>query len=266
METLRIEFGRENLDGLGREMVGADLAAMTDLDLFEKLHQTAPSRRSIRIGEVISHSASPLALRAVHLNLTMPSTGRLLDVRASTTSTASVRSSPGLNGESQRTSSTPGEPSEAARVMKPSAIIRIISEQRCQPEPDRPRSMLLAAASSSRCIGCGSNSAAKARISSRVTWRGPNVPNRPGGKSSKVRVIFGLLVGMTDCGRTLRQSQPAGPHGSCYIRRVGPDRPPGQIDAAGGANCPGERDVFIQRSVSMGPLHPADDHQDLLLA
>ena len=55
-----------------------------------------------------------------------------------------MRSSPGRKGDSQRTSSTPGEPSDAARVMKPSAIIRIISEQRCQPEPDRPRSMLLA--------------------------------------------------------------------------------------------------------------------------
>src|SRR3954469_14580790 len=29
------------------------------------------------------------------------------------------------------------------------------------------------------------------------------------------------FAGMTDCGRSLRQSQPAGPHGSCYICRVG---------------------------------------------
>src|SRR3954469_4695904 len=194
-KTLRIELCGECLDRLGRERKGADLAAMPNLDLLEKRHQTAPSRRLIRIGDVISHSASPLALRTVHLNLTMPSSGRLFEMRASTTSTSSMRSSPGLSGDSQRTSSTPGDPSEAARVMKPSANIRIISEQRCQPEPDRPRSMLLLAASSSRCIGCGSNSAAKARISSRVTWRGPNVPNRPGGKSSKVKVMLGKLCG-----------------------------------------------------------------------
>src|SRR5712664_544162 len=65
-------------------------------------------------------------------------------------------------------------------------------EQRCQPEADRPFSIDRFAASSSRCIGCGSNSAAKASISSRVTRRGPNVPKRPGGKSSKVSVMMGI--------------------------------------------------------------------------
>src|SRR5258708_32646807 len=79
MKALRIEFCSENLDGIRRESVGADLAAMADLDVLEEGHQTAPSRRLIRIGEVISHSASPLALRAVHLNLTMPSSGRLFE-------------------------------------------------------------------------------------------------------------------------------------------------------------------------------------------
>ncbi len=71
--------------------------------------------------------------------------------------------------------------------------------------------------------------------------------------------------GMTDCGRTLRQSQPAGPHGSCYIWGVGvgleSDQPAGR-----GPICPGESNVFIQRPVSMGPIHHPYDHQDLLLA
>src|SRR5882672_6547815 len=69
-----------------------------------------------------------------------------------------------------------GSPGEAVRPIKPSNIIRIMIEQRCQPEPERPLSIDRDAASSSRCIGCGSNSAAKARISSRLTRRGPNVP------------------------------------------------------------------------------------------
>src|SRR4029079_16905068 len=97
---------------------------------------------------------------------------------------------PGRSGAIQRISLTPGEPSEAVRPIKPSNSIRIISEPRCQPEPDSPFSIDALAAASSRCIGCGSYSAAKARISSRVTWRGPNVPKWPGEKSSKVSGVI----------------------------------------------------------------------------
>ena len=154
------------------------------------------SRRLMMIGEIISHSTWPAALRATPLKVTIPVSGRLRDTRASVTSTSSVMSSPGRSGATQRSSLTPGEPSEAARPMKPSNIIRIMTAQRCQPEPDSPFSMVLLAASSSRCIGCGSYSPANSRISSRETWRGPKVPRRPTGKSSKVRVI---LSG--DCGR-----------------------------------------------------------------
>src|ERR1700756_329161 len=193
VKTLRIELPGEGLDGLGGEGEGADLAPLPDLNVLEKPHQRAPSalaRRPTMIGEVISHSAWPAALRAVLLNVTMPVSGRLFEMRASTTSTSSVKSSPGRMGASQRTSLTPGEPREAVRVMKPSHSIRIMSEQRCQPEPDSPFSMDWRAASSSRCIGCGSNSLAKARISSRLTWCGPKLPKRPIGKSSKVSVVI----------------------------------------------------------------------------
>src|SRR3984957_11454005 len=92
-------------------------------------------------------------------------------------------------------------------------------EQRCQPEPARPLSIEREAASSSRCIGCGSNSAANASISSRVTRRGPKVPKWPGGKSSKVRVMMGIAGGKPDCGRYLRQSQPAHLHGPACPER-----------------------------------------------
>ena len=90
------------------------------------------------IGETISHSAWPAALRTTPLNVTMPVSGRLRETLASATSMSSVRSSPGRSGASQRNSLTPGEPSDAVRPMKPSNIIRIMIEHRCQPEPDRP--------------------------------------------------------------------------------------------------------------------------------
>src|SRR5271155_3136045 len=89
-------------------------------------------------------------------------------------------------------------------------------EQRCQPEAANPFNIDCRAASSSRCIGCGSNSAAKASISSRLTRRGPKLPKRPGGKSSKVSVVMGIAQGSPekpDCGRYLRQAQATGPHG-----------------------------------------------------
>ncbi len=75
------------------------------------------------------------------LKVTIPVSGRLFETRASTTSTSSVRSSPGRSGAIQRTSLTPGEPSEAVRPMKPSNKRRIMTEQRCQPEPDSPLSI-----------------------------------------------------------------------------------------------------------------------------
>ena len=68
----------------------------------------------------------------------MPVSGRLRETRASTISTSSIRSSPGRSGASQRNSLTPGDPSDAVRPIKPSNIIRIMIEQRCQPEPARP--------------------------------------------------------------------------------------------------------------------------------
>src|SRR5579883_545206 len=219
MKALRIELRGKGLDRLGGEGEGTDLAPLPDLQILEEPHQRDSSRgerRPTMIGEVISHSARPAALRAVLLKVTMPVSGRLFETRASITSTSSITSSPGRNGASQRTSLTPGEPSEAVRVMKPSHSMRIMSEQRCQPEPDSPLSMDLAAAASSRCIGCGSYSLAKARMSSRVTCCSPKLPKRPGGKSSKVSVViqngamesfWGIVVRKPDCGRTFGRSQ-----------------------------------------------------------
>ena len=64
-----------------------------------------------------------------------PISGRLLDERVSSTVTRRRTSVSGRSGLSQRTSSTPGEPIEVESSRKPSAIIRIIRAQDCQPEP-----------------------------------------------------------------------------------------------------------------------------------
>ncbi len=93
--------------------------------------------------------------------------------------------SPGRTGLSQRISSMPGEPMELESSSIPSASNRIMIMQVCQPEAESPPSMLWRAASSSRCIGCGSYSDAKAMISSRVTVFGPCVSPWPSAKSSK---------------------------------------------------------------------------------
>src|SRR5580698_2168832 len=190
MKALRIELHRERLDVLGGEGERTQFTPLTDLDVFEKTHRytcqfAATSRRWTMIGDVISHNTCPAALLAVILNMTMPVAGRLRETRACVTSTSSMMSSPGRNGPSQRSSLTPGEPNDAVRLIKPSKIMRMVIEQRCQPEPARPFSIEREAAASSRCMGCGSNSAAKARISSAVTCRGPKRPKWPSLKSSK---------------------------------------------------------------------------------
>src|SRR6266404_1373597 len=180
MKALRIELRGKFLDQVRGEGERPQFAPLPDLDILEETHQPACSatrlaRRCTMIGETISHKTCPAALRTTPLNVTIPVSGRLRETLASVTSISSVRSSPGRSGASQRNSLTPGEPSDAVRPIKPSNIIRIMIEQRCQPEADRPFSIDRFAASSSRCIGWGSNSAAKASISSRVTRRGPNV-------------------------------------------------------------------------------------------
>src|SRR5258708_19058643 len=134
------------LDQVGGEGERPHLAPLPDRDVFEEVHQragsaAAPARRANMIGETISHNACPAALRATALKVTMPVAGRLRDTLASVTSISSTRSSPERSGASQRTSLTPGEPSEALRRRKPSTIIRIIIEHRCQPDADSPFSI-----------------------------------------------------------------------------------------------------------------------------
>src|ERR1700733_2304633 len=195
MKALRIEFRREGRDGVSGERERTEFTQLSYLDVFEEMHQEAcqvasSPRRWTMIGETISHSACPEELLATILNMTMPVVGRLRETRASVISMSSIMSSPGRNGGSQRNSLTPGEPNDAVRPIKPSNIIRMMIEQRCQPEPASPLSIERAAAASSRCMGCGSNSAAKPRKSSAVTCRGPKRPKGPSLKDSKTRVFI----------------------------------------------------------------------------
>ncbi len=74
--------------------------------------------------------------------------------------------------------------------------------QLCQPDAHSPPTMVARAASSSRCIGCGSNSAANSLISSAVTVLRPVFGDLAGGE------IFPMSFGTAD---------PA-ERGSCAIR------------------------------------------------
>src|ERR1700730_5642416 len=159
MKTLRVELAFEFLYSVGGESARAQFTPLPNLDVLEETHQSAcpettSSRRRTMIGETISHSACPAALLTTALKVTMPVAGRLRETLASVTSTSSMSSSPGRSGASQRSSLTPGEPNEAVRPIKPSNIIRIMTEQRCQPEPESPFNIDREASSSSRCMGC----------------------------------------------------------------------------------------------------------------
>ncbi len=81
--------------------------------------------------------------------------------------------SPGRTGRSHFRLSIPGDPIDALSLSQPSVTIRMKSAQVCQPDAASPPSSVSAAAASSRWKGCGSNSAAKATISARVTVCGP---------------------------------------------------------------------------------------------
>ena len=142
-------------------------------------------RRSSICGQVSVITFSSRSLNTSQRKLTKPRSGLLCEARAESTLPRTVRLSPGRTGLSQRTSSMPGAPIEAASSSSPSAIIFIITQQVCQPDAPSPPSMVPRAASSSRCIGCGSNCAANPIISSRVTRRGPYSAVQPGEKSSK---------------------------------------------------------------------------------
>jgi hypothetical protein len=61
--------------------------------------------------------------------LVMPTSGREPSTRFSSAVMRVRTASPGRTGLSQRTSSTPGDPSEAARTRKPSTSMRIMIAQ-----------------------------------------------------------------------------------------------------------------------------------------
>ncbi len=143
----------------------------------------APRAASADRSSVITFS--PRSLNTSQRKVTKPRSGLLCETRTPSTLPRTVRLSPGRIGLSHFTSSMPGAPIEAVSSRRPSAIIFIMMAQVCQPEAASPPSMVWRAASSSRCIGCGSYCAAKPMISSRVTRRGPYSAVQPVEKSSK---------------------------------------------------------------------------------
>src|SRR5262245_28880252 len=184
MKWLRVEGLGKSLDLFRREGMAAERGLVADVDVLQKFHR-ALSRRPKKLTFSCVIIFSPAGLNSSKRKRTRPHSGRLPSGRVSRMVRRSVRRSPGRTGFSQRTSSMPGEPIESELVMKPSAIMRMPMAQVCHPDAASPRNMVVRAKSSSMCMGCGSNSAANAMISSRVTNRGPNSATLPTTKSSQ---------------------------------------------------------------------------------
>ena len=146
MKALRIELRGEFLDRFRGEGERAELTPPRRFPVSSKKCIAAASRRGVGApahDDRRQHLAQRCAGRVAHHALEGHDAGlgaALRDARL-VTSISSVRSSPGRSGASQRISLTPGEPSEAVRPMKPSNIIRIRIEHRCQPEPESPFSI-----------------------------------------------------------------------------------------------------------------------------
>ncbi len=115
----------------------------------------------------------------------MPIPGRERRGRAATTVERPDSVSPASTGFFHSMKSMPGDPSDEELESQPSNIMRMKMLPVCQPEAERPPRMLALPAASSRCMGCGSNSAANSTISSAVTGRSGSGKLRPGVKSSK---------------------------------------------------------------------------------
>ncbi len=219
MKALRIVFPREALDLVGGEGEGADLAPAADMDVLEEPHQRWPSRRLMMIGEIISHSTSPAALRATPLKVTMPVSGRLRDTRASVTSTSSVMSSPG------RKRRHPAQFVDAGRAERSGA-----ADEAVEHHPHHDRAEMPARARQPLQHGLGRGLLVEMhRLRVVLAGKLQNLlardVARAEGAEAADRKIFeseghsvrGLRLGRSDCGRTLRQSQPVRPHGFRYF-------------------------------------------------
>src|SRR5262249_5457929 len=125
MKKLRVIAPCERLDALGREGVAAQLLALANSHVLEKLHADACGgvRRVniIVVREVMTQV--PTSLSTSKNKPTKPRSGRLWDAFLSTTVTRTRSTSPGRTGASQRISSTPGAPMDDELSTKPSAMM-----------------------------------------------------------------------------------------------------------------------------------------------
>src|SRR5690606_3277203 len=72
--------------------------------------------------------------------------------------------------------------------------MRMKIEQLCQPDAESPPRILALPAASSRCIGCGSNSEAKAMISAADTVLEPRSMEEPSTKSSNAHFLSVIVT------------------------------------------------------------------------
>ena len=225
MKALRIELRGEFLDVVGGEGERADLAPRADLRCPRRnasiAYSAFPSRRRTMIGDSISHSTTPAALRTVPLNVTMPVSGRLLETRASVTSTSSVRSSPG------RKRRQPAHLVDAGRAERGGAADKAVEHH---PHHDRAE------------MPARTGQALEHRLLRRLLVEMHRLRIELGGKGEDLlardvaRAEAAETAGLEifegqrghgsrrfdgrkpDCGRYLQQSQPGRPHGSCPER------------------------------------------------
>lgn len=130
-------------------------------------------------------TSSPRWLNTSYRAFTEPISGRLRDGRASVTVIFIDSVSPAYTGFTHRSSSTPGEPIEAASSRNESHSMRWHSAAVCQPLAQSPLKCDAFAASGSTWKYCGSNCVAKEMMASAVTVGPCASRTEPTGKSSK---------------------------------------------------------------------------------
>src|SRR5262245_32909191 len=106
MERLRVETGGKRLDAFDGERMTADLVGFADPDVLEEFHGCSAAGRRPNMGFTTKLttglSDAPTSSKR---NLTKPISGRLREVRLSSTLARSATRSPGRRGASHLTSS-----------------------------------------------------------------------------------------------------------------------------------------------------------------
>src|SRR5215212_4410414 len=160
VKRLWIEARGECFYFLSRENMTAEHKRVADAEFIEIVHcasacaGAACDAAGIRRPniEVVRRliTATSAWLNISNRNFTSPISRRECEGLLSSTVARTRSRSPGRTGASHLTSSTPGDPMELESTTNPSAMMRISSEQLCQPDAASPPNIEERAASSSK--------------------------------------------------------------------------------------------------------------------